>query len=159
MTSPPEYARWRSALSYDEVSYGIGGIRLVPLAELNEFQLGYSRLPSGRSLRGGDGGWQKEWIAIGHETAMGDPVILDVATMRVMTAPHGEGTWDPQPIATSLEGFGAALQIFRDVAAGRGSPVQLEAHPLSDEERVAALARIARANPGMDAFFWELLLG
>jgi hypothetical protein len=103
------------------VSYGIGGIRIVPLAELNAFQVGYSRLPDGRSLYGGEGEWQKEWIAIGYETAMGDPVILDAATMRVTTAAHGEGAWDPQPIATSLEGFGVALQIFRDISAGQES--------------------------------------
>jgi hypothetical protein len=158
MKVPPEYAQWRSVLEFDEVSYGVGGIRIVPLEELDRFQVGYSRSPDGDSLCGAEGKWQKEWLAIGHETAAGDPVLLDVETMRVMTAAHGEGTWDPEPIAVSLEGFGSALSVFRELAVGRENPVQLEARPLTDKERETASSRIIQANPDVVVFFWDLLL-
>jgi len=158
MNVPPAYAQWRSTLGFDEVSYGVGGIRIIPLEELDAFQVGYSRSPSGQLLHGAEGGWRKEWIAIGHETATGDPIILDVDTMRVITAPHGEGTWNPKAIAVSLEGFGIALRTFRRLAVGRENPVQLEANPLPVEERKAALSGIAEANPQVDLFFWDLQL-
>jgi hypothetical protein len=33
--------------------------------------------------------------------------------MQVMTAPHGEGEWNPECIAASLEGFGTAdVELF-----------------------------------------------
>src|SRR5262249_43649662 len=139
--------------------YGIGGIRVVPFEELSEFQVGYSRSTDGRSLCGGNGQWRKEWIAIGSETAMGDPLIFDAVTMQVMTAPHGEGEWHPESIAASLEGFRAALEVLRSIAAGRATPDQLEAHPLPERERRAALSRIAAANPDTEMFFWDHLLG
>ena len=159
MKIPPEYVLWRSALGFDEVSYGIGGIRMASLEELHEFQLGYSRSPDGRSLTGAQGQWKKEWIAIGHETSMSDPIILDVDTMRVMTAAHGEGEWTSELIAASLEGLSAALKELRRLANGRENPVQLEANPLPARERETALSRIAQANPDMDLFFWEMQLG
>jgi hypothetical protein len=159
MKTPPEYAHWRAALGFDEVSYGIGGIWMASLEELHEFQLGYSRTPDGRLGTGAQGEWKKEWIAIGHETSMGDPIILDVDTMRVMTASHGEGEWTPELIATSLEGYRAALKELRRLANGRKDPVQLEANPLPARERETALSRIAQANPGLDLFFWEMQLG
>jgi hypothetical protein len=158
MNVPPAYAQWRSILGFDEVSYGAGGIRIVPLEELDEFQVGYSRSREARSLCGAEGRWRKEWIAIGYETAMGDPIILDIDTMQVMTSPHGEVAWNPEPIAVSLEGFGLALRTFRRIAAGRENPVQLEANPLPVEERKAALSSIAHANPMVDLFFWDLQL-
>ena len=130
MKMPPEYAHWRTALGFDEVSYGIGGIRMASLEGLHEFQLGYSQSPDSRSLTGAEGEWKEEWIAIGHESSMGDPIVLDVETMRVMTAAHGEGEWTPELIAASLEGFGAALKELRRLANGRENPVQLEANPL-----------------------------
>ena len=158
MNIPSAYAQWRSALGFDEVSYGVGGIRIAALAELEELQLGYSRSPDGLSSCGGEGEWQIKWIAIGYETCMGDPIILDVETMQVMTAPHGQGEWTPEPIAASLEGFGAALKEFRRLATGRENPVQLGANPLPANEREAGLLRISQANPDTEICFWELQL-
>ena len=159
MDVPREYARWRSALEFDEVSYGVGGIRIVPLELLEEFQVGYSRSPEGKSLCGPVGWWQKDWIVIGQETAMGDPIILDAVTMQVMTARHGEREWNAEPVAVSLAGFGCALKVLRMLAAGRENPVQLDAHPLSNGERQSAFFTIAQNNPDIALLFWELLIG
>lgn len=90
MKMPPEYAHWRTALGFDEVSYGIGGIRMASLEGLHEFQPGYSQSPDGRSLTGAEGEWKEEWIAIGHES-LGDPIVLDVETMRVMMRRTAKG--------------------------------------------------------------------
>ena len=158
MRLPSEYVTWRSRLRYSEAAFGVGGVRVVSLEELDKFQVGYSRSPQGATLCGGSGRWQKEWVAIGHETAMGDPLILDTGSMRVLTAPHGEGEWYPECIATSLQGFEIALELVRGLSVGRANPVELEANPLKDTEREAALSQIAHANPDAEFSFWVSLL-
>jgi hypothetical protein len=74
---------------------------------LDDAQLGYSATPDGASLVGGDGGWRREWLAIGYETLCGDPIFVDLSDeqLPVFTAPHGEGVWTPTRVEASLAAF------------------------------------------------------
>ena len=53
-----------------------------------------------------------------------------------MTAMHGEGSWEPEPIAKSLSALAIALRAIKDISVGREHPVALEQNPLSDSERL-----------------------
>lgn len=162
MKIPAKYATWRNPLEFDELSFGISGIRLFSMAEMDDAQVGYSRTEDGRSLCDGSKGcWKPEWIVIGHETGLGDPIILDASSLKfpVMTAMHGEGEWSPQMIAESLEAFGASLQAVKEISAGREDPAALEQNPLSDNDRERVLERIKSANRSeMDLDFWAAIL-
>jgi hypothetical protein len=65
----------------------------------------------------------------------------------VYTAGHGDGRWDPKPIAVSLDGLRAALAAVTKAAEGRETPVALEQRPISAEEREDVLAQIQQHNP------------
>src|ERR1041385_6324606 len=108
MPPPPEYVPWLESLGFNEISFGYGGLKLFLPGELDDGQVGYSRSREGDSLcDGAAGSWKPEWTAIGYETLMGNPIILDMSgsSLRVATAMHGEGAWEPDPIATSLRAF------------------------------------------------------
>src|SRR5436853_4533148 len=119
MPIPPEYSAWREALGFDEISFGWSGVRLFPLAELDEGQIGYSRSQDGQSFCDGvEGSWKPERIVIAYDTGLGDPITLDTSspTLRVMTAMHGEGKWEPHPIARSLNVFAATLRALKEIS-------------------------------------------
>ena len=158
MKIPDAYVRWRATFRDYEISYGCGGIYLAGVEELDKLQVGYFRSAEGESICSEHGGWRPQWIAIGHNTSLGDPIILDTDALRILTAPHGEGSWDPEVIATSIEGFAVALSAIHRASSGRENPVQLEANPLPAVERQAVLDEIEKANPGMTSAFWELML-
>lgn len=162
MTIPPQYGAWFRALGFSEISYGVGGLKLFAPEELEKHQTGYSRSPEGKSLcDGAPGSWRPEWVAIGYETGLGDPIFLDTSVpgFPVMTAMHGEGSWEPEMIARSIEDFAAALRAFNQVATGREHPVALEQNPLSPQERDRALQQI-RGGQGDEIVmdFWDVLL-
>jgi hypothetical protein len=158
---PLDYARWLEALGFDEISFGAGGLRFEPTEALAKFQVGYALTPDGMSLCTADpGAWQSTWLAIGHDTSVGDPLLLDLSEspLRVYTAMHGVGSWDPICVANSLGSFRVALHEVQQLSVGRENPVLLERNPVSASERLAALQRIVEASPGIDTVFWELQL-
>jgi hypothetical protein len=163
MTVPPQYAPWLASLGFHEISFDAGGLKLFTPEELEEHQVGYSCSQEGKSFCDGrPGSWQPEWLVIGYETGLGDPIFLDTSlpALPVLTAMHGEESWEPRPISLSLEGFATALRAFREISIGREDPAGLEENPLSSEERARALQRIAGAHGDeIDMGFWELLLG
>lgn len=159
---PATFRNWRALLPFDEISLGFGGIRLVALAELKDSQIGYSESLEGKDLcTGAPGDWRSDWVVIGEDTCVGDPLILDTSSevLAVFTAMHGQGQWDPYPVAASLEGFNAALHAIVRLSHGRENPVALERNPIAQEERDRALSVIGAANPGVDLQYWDLLLG
>ena len=116
MTIPTRYLALISSLPATEVGFGAGGIRLFTGAEMEEGQVGYSVAPRGLSLCGGPSGkWKPSWLVIGYETGVGDPVFVDISDPRlaVLTAMHGEGAWDPKPVAVSIEAFGKIFLEFQ----------------------------------------------
>src|SRR5215467_366979 len=103
MKIPPNYPQWLESLGFSEVCFGYTGLKLFSLDELEGSQIGYSISAEGNSFCDGlPGAWKSEWIAIGRDTLCGDPIILNTARpeLPVMTAIHGEGSWDPSPIAS-----------------------------------------------------------
>jgi hypothetical protein len=162
MILPERYWEVRSALGFDQIDFGVGGILLFKPAEIEAGQLGYSKHPGGSSLCSGKAGaWQQNWIVVGHEMACGDPLIVDVAdpAFPILTDFHGQGTWQPSCIAISLDAFVSSLKEFARIASGRSTPVQRDANPVTAAERRDFLARISEAHQGranMD--FWDALL-
>lgn len=163
MTVPPQHAPWLASLGFHEISFDIGGLKLFTPEELEKHQVGYSRSQEGKSFcDGAPGSWRPEWLVIGYETGLGDPIFLDtsVRALPVLTAMHGAGSWEPETIALSLEDFATALRAFKEISGRREYPVALEGNPLSPEERERALQRIAGANGDeIDMGFWEAMLG
>ena len=149
MASRADYESFREGLAAADIDFGIGGITLAPVAELDSEQEGY----------GGDD-WSISWLVIGRETSSGDPIFVDLAEdpPPVLTAMHGEGSWDPERIADSLDGLATALDALARVADGRSSPVELDENPLPDDERGAFLRSVKDANPRASTDFWELVV-
>lgn len=160
MNIPDRYRNVRQLIP-DEVNFGSGGIRLFALADIEEGQVGYSIAADGTSLCSKeDGAWRSCWVVIGCETACGDPIFIetDTAAVPVFTAMHGQGSWHPNPVATSPEIFAKCVDAFSKIAAGRGNPMELQDHPLTDEERKDYLGRIAELNQTSTVpEFWHVL--
>ena len=162
MNLPPRYSEVRAGLQMNEVSYGCGGIRLFGPAEIEQGQVGYCVAPDGKSLCDPDnGGWRQNWTVIGYETACGDPIFIDTddSALPVLTAVHGEGAWEPQPVAISIEAFARSFEEFARVSQGRSNPVDRDSNPLPGNEREAYLRRVAELNQKQFApDFWAVLL-
>ncbi len=160
---PSEYVALREGLGFDEVSLGVGGVKLLAIAEIPRAQIGYSVSPGGKSLcDGSSGSWNPAWIVIGIETCCGDPIILNTSDtmLPVMTAMHGEGSWQPYSIAKSIRAFTASVREVKRIEAGRENPVEMESNPLPAGEKTAILHRIDTLNDNeIDLAFWDLLLG
>jgi len=74
---------------------------------LQEGQVGYSVDPDGRSLTGAPPLWQPNWLVVGYETLLGDPIFVDLddPELPVMTAMHDVHPWDPTPLLPSFATF------------------------------------------------------
>jgi hypothetical protein len=75
-------------------------------SQLPAAQVGYSIDSEGEPMGGqGDGQWKPYWLAIGSDTELGDPLIVDLssASLQVLTAAHGGGRWELDQVADSLE--------------------------------------------------------
>jgi len=162
MLIPDRYIELRKTSPIVEVSFGCGGIYLFPLEDLAAYQVGYSVTPDGTSLEGGrHGDWRSTWLAIGYETALGDPLFLDSgqSSLPVYTAMHGEGAWNPEQISISFEAFLRALAEFSRLSVGRTGPGYLEANPLDERSRHEFLMLVSGFNEKrLDTNFWSVLL-
>jgi hypothetical protein len=159
---PSRYNEVRAALPVDEVAYGSGGIKLFRAAEIEQGQVGYSVAPDGKSLCSRDrGAWRPNWTVIGYETACGDPLFIDTddSALPVLTAIHGEGSWEPQPVAISFDAFVRSLEEFARISEGRTNPAERDNSPLSDAERDSFLQRVTELNGAQfQPDFWAVLL-
>ena len=152
MSVPFRYEAVVSELSSLDVSFDVGGLRLFPISALEDAQVGYSKTADGRSLVTRESGsWRANWMVIGQETCCGDPIFVDTEDARnpVFSAMHGEGSWNAQRIAISMEAFAACFEEFATIAKMRGSPVAVNQHPIEDIERAAFLSRIEQLNQGL----------
>ncbi len=159
--APDWYSHWRASLDFDRIDYNVGGIELFQPENLPEAQLGYAVGIGGESLVGvKPGGWLADWVVIGNETACGDPVFASQTSPHpIFTAMHGQGSWEPELIAPSLETFRECLDVFRRFAEGRSCPGELKAHLPSEEERARFLTDIKRLTTTDDVeawFFWAV---
>jgi hypothetical protein len=156
--APERYLSRRAALDYDEVAYGVGGIALYRIAELDAAQIGYSVDTKGRPLvTDGPGSWSSEWIVIGNETACGDPIFLSATPPHpAFTAMHGQGEWTPQLVAPSIDTFWECLDTFRRFALHRGSPVEMQENLPNDWEieiYLEDLLRLCSRDPSAVGFW------
>ena len=126
--------------------------------ELEDVQLGYRVSTSGEDLTGSrEGDWKNEWLVIGRDDLLGDPVFVDLTdeALPVFTAAHGEGSWSPVLIATSLHGFIEALKEIERISHGRSNPVELERNPIPAAEKEEVLRRITEASGNASEEYWE----
>lgn len=163
MTIPPEYTLFLRSLAQREITFGFGGLALCAESELAaSAQVGYSVSASGDSLpSSGEGAWQKTWMVIGRDMTAGDPLFLDTAepSLSVMIATHGEGTWVPQSVASSLAAFSKLLAAFAAIADGRSNPDDLENRPPTSAEVDRYLRIVLAEEKASGAYlFWDMLL-
>ena len=159
---PRKYRDFRASRVVDEINFGIGGLRLFDVEEIESRQVGYSVARDGSSFCSGrKRAWNPNWLVIGNDTACGDPLILDRGdpALPILHDFHGQGRWEPTLISPSLESFGAALDEFARVAVGRSTSDERDANPVTDIERQNFLARISELNRGQGNIdFWGALL-
>ena len=142
------------------LSLGYNEIVFFDFEDLDQMQIGYRIDPDGRSLVSGNTeGWQENWWVIAGD-GIGDPIFVDVNfdNLAVLTAVHGQGSWDPVLIADSLEGFAAILAILHKTSRGRTDPVKLEKKPIPEIEKLEVLNAILKYNPDADIEYWEMYL-
>ena len=146
--------------SATDISLGYNEINFLSSESLEEEQIGYSFDSNGKSLvTDREGDWKKEWIVIASDQ-MGDPFLIDTSSssLTVLSAVHGEGSWEPFVVAESLEKFKGIIAILLRVSRKRSDPVTLERNPITEKERQTALAEIQAANPRAEISFWEVYL-
>lgn len=157
----PEYLIAREAVPFGVVSLGYRSVILHTQDELQQGQLGYSMDDQGTPLTGdAPGDWRENWLVIGYEDECGDPIFIDAARREfpVYTAPHGEGDWVPNLIATSFATFVRALTSVKNLSVGRENPVERAGNPVPASEGRAILEAISHENPGASSEFWETWL-
>ena len=127
------YATQRGTLAWPHVP-----ITLYSVEEIPGKQKGYI-----------DHGWQPGWVVIGHDDLCGDPIFVDTseADSAVLTAAHGEGSWEAVPIAKSLGVLIASMTVTEAVYVG-------------NDQLTSGLAKIAELNVELDVDieFWRVLM-
>ena len=142
------YTQVASTIALPQIQFGVGGITFFPNNELDKEQIGYEGVD-----------WKESWLVIAREDTCGDPIFVDVSDreLPVFTAWHGEGVWDPQPVAATLSKFSEALVFLKPFCANREHPVGLTAHPLSSAERATLTDGLRRILGKPVPSFWQVL--
>jgi hypothetical protein len=143
-----------------DIRFGYSELNFFPADKLEDSQVGYSFDPRGNSLMTGkNGAWQPNWIVIAQDET-GDPLFVDTDTpgLRVLTAAHGMGSWEAEPIADSLSSFADILARLRLLAIGRANPVEKLLNPLLAREAQDFLKFVRTASPNTDPAHWETLM-
>jgi hypothetical protein len=140
---PKAYCDLRGTNEWDTVP-----IEIYSCSDVSNRQVGYRIDPDGKSLIGRDG-WKVEWIVIGHDTLVGDPIFIDVRRMGfpVFTAAHGEGAWEPFMIASSAAVLFRTLDTLAAVRERR----------LDRETATTKLAAL-NGDADVDLEFWTVLI-
>jgi hypothetical protein len=143
-----------------DLSLGSSEINFLRSNGLEDGQEGYSFDQNGESLiTGQNGDWQENWIVIATDY-VGDPIFVDTTSpaLMVLSAAHGETTWDPLIIADSLDKFKDIISILATISKNRSNPVDLEKDPVNDDERSAVLKAIKNISPHSEIGYWEIFL-
>jgi len=138
----------KDLLPQTDLEFGSGGISFIAPSALAGEQKHY---------QGPD--WNKNWVVVATDTINGDPIFIDQSKVElpVFTAMHGEGAWEPAPVADSWKQFVAALEFARPYTAGRENPVALEKAPLSAAEQQALANGLEVILGERLPYFWMLL--
>ena len=139
------------------IDIGYGGFTFFASEELEKAQVGYSIDSRKNSiLKGTEGEWQKEWIVIGLDDLVGDPIFVDTKTtdLVVMTAEHA-AEWNPYPIADSLDNFVEIINQLATLSFGRNTPETFEENPLPEKDKNEFISALRLANPNSEIEYWE----
>jgi hypothetical protein len=144
----------------ENITLGYSELNFISTDSLAEAQIGYSVDAKGNTLdTGKKGDWQANYTVIAKDET-GDPIFVDTDTpgLRVLTAAHGMGSWDPEPIADSLDSFADILSQLRLLATGRSNPVEKLLNPLGALQAQDFLRSVKTGNPNTDPAYWETLM-
>ncbi|MGG5460869.1 hypothetical protein [Clostridium sp. B9] len=144
------YKELRNKIEPEYVSIDLQGIYLFNSDEIEKAQVGYSITPEGESLVGKEAGdWKAEWLVIGYEDLIGDPIFIDCSNYDypVFTAMHGEDEWNEIKISSSFLNFIESLKIVSEFASIMD---ELEGQEL-EKEKMRTLNKINEK----DSWFWE----
>lgn len=136
---------------HPDVLIGYNELNFYTHAELDDAQIGY---------REGERRWNDAWLVIAVDRLVGDPIFVDTSSphLRVATAAHGEGEWEPIIIADSLDSFTYIINDLKKLSINRESPVAMEKNPITSTERKQFLNRIRKYNPNSDIEYWEFFM-
>jgi hypothetical protein len=100
-------------------------IQLVPAAELEQAQVGFSLVEGGALIASPlQNGWRPAWVIVGTSALLGDPYFLDTSKpdaegdCPVYTAMSGTEVWHPKLCASTFALFLKILAVGMDVAGG-----------------------------------------
>ncbi|MBX2943371.1 MAG: hypothetical protein KF860_13595, partial [Cyclobacteriaceae bacterium] len=122
--------------SNSEVSIGYNEIVFFPADELDGGQVGFSVDDKNNSLiTGHEGDWKEEWLVIGVDSLLGDPIFVDTSSkqLQVLTAVHGEDEWEAILIADSLDSFSEIIVELKKLSADRTTLTDFEQNPISNK--------------------------
>lgn len=102
-------------------------------------------------------GWPREWAVLGLDELSGDPIVADTSDSAhpVFLAWCGEEDWVRERLAGSVEAFARILAKMKAFSAGRETPVEFEARPLTEAERREIIATIYEADANSNVAYWE----
>jgi hypothetical protein len=143
------------------ISVGFSSFSFVEDQDLKSAQVGYSVDDQGNDLTGTPPErWSKDWVVIGCDGLVGDPIFVNSADplYPVFNSAHGEGAWDPIPIADNFRSFCLTMRLLLDMSRNRDNPVAYEANPLSETEKQGILTKISLLNPQCELEFWRIWL-
>lgn len=139
--------------------FGFTGFAIESEDNFEEAQVGYRTHLNGEDLIGsGAGDWQQTWYVIGRDTIVGDPFFVDLGSegLAVYTAIHGTGSWEPDLVSTSLEGYISAVQFLQQKSGQDSDLIEPDENTIRDEKALAAILSRLIALCGQDAHsFWE----
>ncbi|HEU4790733.1 MAG TPA: hypothetical protein VFS71_13690 [Flavobacterium sp.] len=144
----------------EDISIGYSEINIFKLENIEKEQIGYSVTENGKSLVGNKSGdWKKNWIVIATDN-MDDPIFVDIENpnLPVFISEHGNGEWEQNYIAISIEKFSSILSDLRNLSINRQNPVEIEKNPISETELELFLTKTKNDNNWMDIEYWEIFL-
>ncbi len=116
-----------------------GDLTLFPFAALEQEQAGYA---FNAKTRAPEEEWPAGMLVFGECSA--DPLIINPAEAgEILFAMHGQGKWDPLPIAADLDGFLKTCIAWLDMERQRGEKLFNEDDELA-EESWGLFVRLAR---------------
>lgn len=112
------------------ISFGYFELSVENSSSFSRAQVGYRTDQYGNDLtNNSSGGWNKDWYVIASDE--GNPFFIDLATSKIYTALHGNGSWNPRLLANSLDQFLDILKKLNELSINRKNPIELEKNPIS----------------------------
>jgi hypothetical protein len=96
---------------------------------------------------------------MGDNLPNGRPGVYGVSNeLMVFTASHGQGSWEPELISISYNGFLKVMEKFGNLAKSRSHPAELENNPMTQVEYNEFISFTSETASISDTYFWELLV-